>query len=122
MSLDAAVTWARRACGALAIGGIGLLFLPAERVPIPAEYGGSADGATVTAAADGPTLYAEHCSQCHGLAGEGGRGPSLEGTYASIGRDGIRGRIQRGGMQMPAFGTQLSRAEVEAVLDHLADV
>lgn len=118
-TLNSSVQWMRRiaSVGAIAVGG--LLFLPAERVPIPAEYGGSQDGATVSADADGPTLFAEQCAACHGLGGEGGRGPTLVDRIDIIGRDTVRRQITMGSMSMPAFGPTFTRSEIEAILDHL---
>lgn len=120
LRLNSGVQWMRRIAGVGAIAVAGLLFLPAERVPIPADYGGSSDGATIAAAADGPTLFAEHCAACHGLSGEGGRGPTLVARIDVIGRNTARRQITKGSLSMPAFGRTLTRAEIEAVLDHLA--
>lgn len=118
--LNSSVRWVRRIAGLGAIAVAGLLFLPAEHVPIPADYGGSQDGATVAAAADGPTLFAENCAVCHGLGGEGGRGPVLVARFDSVGRNNARRQITKGGMSMPAFNKTLTGAEIEAILDHLA--
>lgn len=118
--LDTAVAWTRRLAGLAAIGGIALLFAPAERVPIPVEYGGSADGATVSASVDGPALYAEYCSACHGFGGEGGRGPALAGRIETIGRSAVRVKVAKGGLTMPAFTKTLTGKEIEAIIDHLA--
>ncbi len=106
------------ALGAIAV--TGLLFLPAEHVPIPADYGGSPDGATVEAPLDGASLFAEHCAVCHGLGGEGGRGPALIARLDAIGRDTARRQITKGGISMPAFGHTLTRREIEAILDHIS--
>ena len=119
-ALSSCVQWMRRVAGLGAISVAALLFLPAERVPIPSDYGGSQDGATVVAPADGPTLFAEQCASCHGLGGEGGRGPSLVGRVEVIGRDNSRRQITKGGMSMPAFGRILTQSEIEAILDYLA--
>jgi len=80
------------------------------------------DGTAQTAAsADGASLFAELCAVCHSADGSGGIGPDLTGDYkygktsADISESIRNGRP--GGM--PAFGTQLSNAEVEALAAHL---
>jgi mono/diheme cytochrome c family protein len=72
-------------------------------------------------AADGKTLFTDNCGSCHtlGAAGTSGQsGPALDGTalraadIEAIVRDG------RGGM--PAFGGDLSDAEISAVAEFVA--
>lgn len=92
----------------------------------------------------GAQLYASNCAVCHGSTGEGGTGPKLaggevaktfpdeaahiawvkSGSLGSVGsptpygdpaREGGQ-RISKGGM--PAFGGQMSDAEIEAVVKH----
>lgn len=78
----------------------------------------------VTASIDGAALYAEHCAVCHAVDGKGGIGPDLTGDYkfgktaSEIANSIANGRP--GGM--PAFGTQLSSAEVSALGAHLLNL
>jgi cytochrome c oxidase cbb3-type subunit 3 len=66
----------------------------------------------------GKELFAAHCAACHGAAGEGGIGPDLTASDYAYGSspEAIRTSIAEGRPGgMPAFGTQLSGAEVEAI-------
>lgn len=76
---------------------------------------------TTTAAAPAPNggaIFASTCARCHGAAGEGGRGPNLQGitnpdipiAAANIGPGG-----------MPSFSGQLSDAEIRAVADFVVN-
>lgn len=81
----------------------------------------STDTAEAAGSIDAPALYAELCSVCHAADGKGGIGPDLTGAYkygknaSEIANSVANGRA--GGM--PAFGTQLSSAEISALADHL---
>lgn len=59
-------------------------------------------------ASRGGSLFATHCAECHGLHGEGNRGPSLRNTgfLAAATDDYITASIVRGypGTEMPQFG------------------
>ena len=109
----------RRVAGVAALGASALLFLPAERVPIPADYGGSADGAVVNASIDGPSLYAEQCSACHGFSGEGGRGPKLAGRISAADTKRATRQVTNGGVTMPAFRAKLRTAEVASIIAYV---
>ena len=62
------------------------------------------------------TLFAKHCSGCHGLRGEGGTGPRLAHTSHPHEVDEIRETILQGvAPRMPAFNGRLSKEEVKAV-------
>lgn len=83
---------------------------------------------------DGAAIFAARCSPCHQATGTGLPGvfPPLAGSNWVNGRDttlmqillhGIQGTLTVNGTSyngaMPAFGTQLSDAEIAAVLTHV---
>ncbi|GIV76399.1 cytochrome c [Litorilinea aerophila] len=88
-------------------------------------------------APDGEALYLEYCASCHGERGEGQpnwREPNAQGVYPAPPHDSsghtwhhpdellLQIIAQGGGMPnsaMPAFGDRLSRAEMEAILEHI---
>jgi cytochrome c oxidase cbb3-type subunit 3 len=78
--------------------------------------------ATVHAAPDGEALFADHCSACHGAAGEGGVGVplSLPSFLAGVDDDFLRKTIRLGrpGRVMPAF-SKLSDAQLDAIVGHI---
>ena len=79
----------------------------------------SADGQP--AAVDGAAVFANRCASCHGGDGGGGLGPQLSGGLAVQRFPNIADQIGvvtngRGGM--PAFGSRLSEAEIQAVADY----
>ena len=59
----------------------------------------------------------KQCRNCHALGGEGGkRGPALEGVATRQTRDQLIRQVLQGGGNMPAYGKNLSPAEVNAVV------
>lgn len=74
------------------------------------------------ASADGATLYAEHCSVCHGETGAGGIGVplSLPSFQAAIDDDYIRQTILHGrpGRVMPSYA-YLGKDKVEALVRYV---
>jgi ubiquinol-cytochrome c reductase cytochrome b subunit len=62
-------------------------------------------------------IQAKQCRNCHSLGGEGGRrGPALDGVATRLGRDQLIRQVLQGGGNMPAYGKNLSPAEVDAVV------
>src|SRR5450756_956525 len=62
-------------------------------------------------------VFAENCSGCHGTRGEGGCGPPLAAAgFASL----VAPMVAEGGIQMPAFGDQLSDAQIQGVAEYVA--
>jgi mono/diheme cytochrome c family protein len=101
----------------------------------PAAGGGAAAaaGPTVTATTDPMALYAEKgCIGCHQLAGQGGQvGPPLDAIGRQRNADYIRRALlepnadtargfERFAGTMPAFGQQLTGAQLEALVRFLA--
>ena len=72
------------------------------------------------AAIDADALFAANCSGCHGADGKGGFGSDLSSPAYKYGRstEAVYSSIADGrGGRMPAFGDQLSRAEIDALTD-----
>src|SRR5450759_5327376 len=62
-------------------------------------------------------VFAENCSGCHGTRGEGGFGPPLAAAgFASL----VAPMVEKGGIQMPSFGGQLSNAQIQGVAEYVA--
>jgi ubiquinol-cytochrome c reductase cytochrome b subunit len=65
-------------------------------------------------------IQSKQCRNCHSLGGEGGlRGPALDATATRLTRDQIVRQIIQGGGNMPAYGKNLSPAEVNAIVAFL---
>jgi ubiquinol-cytochrome c reductase cytochrome b subunit len=59
----------------------------------------------------------KQCRNCHSLGGEGGqRGPALDGVANRLTRDQLIQQVLQGGGNMPAYGKNLSPAEVTALV------
>lgn len=80
---------------------------------------GAASPAT-TAAVDASAIFSQKCAGCHGANGGGGMGPALQNVEAK-GDEAIHDRIVNGSPDkgMPAFGSQLSDAEVDALVAYV---
>ncbi len=73
-----------------------------------------------TAGADAPTIFAQSCSSCHGVNGQGGIGPSLNASDLEERTDDyLRDVIGRGKGGMPAFGDRLYPEDIENLIDFL---
>ena len=73
-------------------------------------------------AAAGEELYAKRCRACHGAKGKGGVGPDLTRQKYVFGRgpDTVMKSISDGRPGgMPAFKTQLSAAEIQALAEYI---
>jgi ubiquinol-cytochrome c reductase cytochrome b subunit len=65
-------------------------------------------------------LQNKQCRNCHALGGRGGeRGPALDDVATRLTRDQLVRQILQGGGNMPAYGKNLSPAEVAALLAFL---
>lgn len=86
----------------------------ASTSPVPApgmQHGGAAPGAE---------LYSQHCQGCHGSARQGvaGLGPSLAGAGQEEAAE-LAATIRKGKGKMPAFGGQLARPQMDALVGYL---
>ena len=71
-----------------------------------------------TGSIDPQALFAAKCAGCHGADGKGGYGPDLTSSEYKFGKtlEAVKTSITEGREgKMPAFGSQLSTAEIEAL-------
>jgi len=98
-----------------------------KRYILPALYCISISLAVISstaslAATDAAALYREHCATCHGSERLGGMGPALlPGNLRRLRSNRAAGVIGNGlpATQMPAFGTRLDAAQIEALVDYI---
>ena len=65
-------------------------------------------------------LQEKQCRNCHSLDGEGGRrGPALDDVATRLTYDQFVRQVVQGGGNMPAYGKNLSGAEVDALVGFL---
>jgi ubiquinol-cytochrome c reductase cytochrome b subunit len=65
-------------------------------------------------------LQNKQCRNCHALGGEGGqRGPALDDVATRLTRDELIRQVIQGGGNMPAYGKNLSPAEVDALVSFM---
>jgi mono/diheme cytochrome c family protein len=85
-----------------------------------ASAAGAAAGGTKTASVDAKSIFSQKCAGCHGANGGGGMGPALT-TVEAKGDAHIKNRIVNGSPEkgMPAFGQQLSAAEVDGLVAYV---
>jgi ubiquinol-cytochrome c reductase cytochrome b subunit len=85
--------------------------------PVPVRM---VEGLTPRELAGAAVFQNKTCRNCHALDGEGGkRGPDLTSVATRLTRDELIRQVIQGGGLMPAFGDQLSPAEVEAMVSFL---
>jgi mono/diheme cytochrome c family protein len=85
------------------------------------QTGGGDDGGGGEAAADGEALFTDNCGSCHTLSAagtSGSVGPNLDDT--SLDAAAIESIVRDGSGSMPAFGGDLSDAEITAVAEFVA--
>jgi ubiquinol-cytochrome c reductase cytochrome b subunit len=62
----------------------------------------------------------KQCRNCHSVGGQGGeRGPTLDDVATRMTPDQLRFKVVTGGGNMPAYGKNLSPAEIEALISFL---
>jgi len=87
-----------------------------------ALFANDPEGASGGAAkeAGGAAIYAANCAVCHGSSGEGGVGPQLAGTVVAKFPDAADQVIvvTDGRSGMPAFGGNLTEAEIAEVVEY----
>ena len=90
-------------------------------------------GAPLVHAADGKAIFASNCTSCHGTNGQGtpGLAPALKGNafvtgkidevLATVkdGRAGDQKKYKQFSVPMPAWGKQLSDADIKAVVAYI---
>ncbi len=85
--------------------------------PIPVRY---LHRATPLVRQGATVFQAKQCRNCHSIGGVGGeRGPALDQVATTMTTDQLRFKVVTGGGNMPAYGKNLSPAEIEAVVSFL---
>jgi ubiquinol-cytochrome c reductase cytochrome b subunit len=86
-------------------------------VPTPVAY---VKGRTPLELQGALVIQNKQCRTCHSLDGRGGeRGPALDGVATRLTRDQLIRQVLQGGGNMPAYGKNLSPAEVNALVAFL---
>ena len=102
--------------------GLGLAACSSGSVPeVPAGPNGEPDPVLVA----GRQVYADRCANCHGVRGQGGRGPSLTGDSMAEAYPAAADQIEvvaEGKSTMPGFSDALTPAEIEAVVRFTREV
>lgn len=84
---------------------------------IPAEF---IEGRTPLEIQGAAVLQYMQCRNCHAIDGVGGtRGPDLAAVGTRLTRDQLIRQVIQGGGNMPAYGKNLSPAEVEALVSYM---
>jgi mono/diheme cytochrome c family protein len=94
---------------------------PTKEAAGAAPYAGGDTGGGGAEAADGKTVFTGNCGSCHTLAAAGTSGqvgPNLDDT--SLGASDVEAIVREGRGGMPAFGGELSDAEIAAVAEFVA--
>ncbi len=107
----------------------------ADSVPLQNFYPPTLDPAAVS---QGEQLYTQYCAACHGVNLEGQpnwQQPDIQGNFPAPPHDAsghtwhhadqqliaitLQGGASYGGVNMPAFGDELSEADAEAILSYI---
>lgn len=83
----------------------------------------AACGVTVPDEATGPEIYDLVCARCHASDLGGGVGPALGAGSEAAAKadDAYIQTITRGRGRMPAFGSSLTDAQIDLVIDYLRE-
>jgi ubiquinol-cytochrome c reductase cytochrome b subunit len=82
--------------------------------PTPVKY---VEGRTPLERQGAVVLQNKQCRNCHSIGGGGGlRGPALDGVATRLTGDQLTRQVIQGGGNMPAYGKNLSPAEVAALV------
>lgn len=82
----------------------------------PAEEEPAAVEPTLT----GQELYEASCARCHGVDGNGTRGPDLIDINTNVPDQQVSfDQVVNGGGGMPSFGTRLSEDEIQSIVDYV---
>lgn len=69
----------------------------------------------------GESLFAANCAACHGLAGQGGIGPTLIANSRAANEANVRNLIQYGRGLMPGFIASLSEEQIDILVDFVVN-
>lgn len=67
-------------------------------------------------------LFQANCASCHGVGGEGGRGPRLAGNDRTTNSELVRSTVLNGRGMMPGFGSLLSAEEVDRLVVYVVQL
>jgi ubiquinol-cytochrome c reductase cytochrome b subunit len=85
--------------------------------PVPVEY---LNGRSPLERQGALVFQVKQCRNCHSIGGSGGkRGPALDKVATNLTRDQLVRQVIQGGGNMPAYGKNLSPAEVTALVSFL---
>ena len=105
---------------------IGTLWQVADRAPWSPHFEVQPLSAQIVGTRSGPVaqgaqlFHAKGCQYCHAVNGQGGeRGPDLTNVTSRLPRDQITLRILNGGGNMPAYGSNLTPDELNAIIAFL---
>jgi ubiquinol-cytochrome c reductase cytochrome b subunit len=85
--------------------------------PVPVEY---LSGRSPLERQGSLVFQVKQCRNCHSIGGSGGkRGPALDTVATRLTRDQLVRQVLQGGGNMPAYGKNLSPAEVTALVSFL---
>lgn len=103
--------------GLAAIAAAGLLAVS----PVAAQEFANDEASMNLLMEEGETVYGNYCAACHGVNGEGGGGPALDGVSFVSSRSAVVYQILYGAMDhgMPAFAPVLSDQEIAAVSTYI---
>ena len=98
-----------------------VLALVAVAIAVVLLFANEPDSASTAPTTPGAQLYASTCAGCHGADGGGGTGPQLAGGAAAKRFPDVADQIafvSEGSGSMPAFGGQLSPAQIRDVVEY----
>lgn len=99
-------------------GGLTAFRLPGgEQADDPGEQEGDGSGE----ASDGATIYQQNCATCHGGDGSGANGPALTDVGERLTIEDQLEVVRDGRAGMPSWEDQLTRDEIQAVVDYLQE-
>lgn len=78
-----------------------------------------ATGAAAPPPADGQAVYNARCAMCHGRKGDLGLSGAKDLTMSALSRPEAIAIVTAGKGAMMPYGEQLSKKEIEAVVDHV---
>jgi ubiquinol-cytochrome c reductase cytochrome b subunit len=85
--------------------------------PVPVQY---LNGRSPLERQGALVFQVKQCRNCHSIGGSGGlRGPALDRVATNLTRDQLVRQVIQGGGNMPAYGKNLSPAEVTALVSFL---
>ena len=85
--------------------------------PVPVEY---LNGRSPLERQGALVFQVKQCRNCHSIGGSGGlRDPALDRVATNLTRDQLVRQVIQGGGNMPAYGKNLSPAEVTALVSFL---